>query len=927
MAVADTTKPVLTSLSFPTSVDVTGGGTLLTFTAGASDDGHGVEAVSVSFDKVWQSDYGWVSSFAAYDWSDSYSDGLSSSQYYVDDTSAAGIYTINSVIVYDKAGNYTYYYASDIAAMGIATSFEIKNDETADTTKPVLTSLSFPTIVDVTGGGTLLTFTAGASDAGLGVHYVSVSFDKSWQSDYGRMSYFDASNSIDSYADGLSSSQYYMDDASAAGIYTINNVIVYDKAGNYTNYYASDIAAMGIATSFEIKSNQVADTTKPVLTSLSLPKSMDVTGGGTSLTFTAGASDAGIGVDYVYVSFDRNWQSEYGRTSSFTAHDSIDSYADGLSSSLYYMDDASAAGTYTINHVIVYDKAGNYTYYYASDIAAMGIQTSFQIIDRNAGVTADVTASGSVMEGSGGLLAPVLTLHDVGSYSGMVTIAFDAEHSTVTADEVSMPAFVGYYDVVQSPIGDYVINLPEVAVGVVDDLLIEGDEILAFKIIASGQTFASGTDSEIVTVTVADNDRAGTTGHDIMDGDAGNNYLAGLAGDDSLNGHDGNDRLAGGDGHDRLDGGAGDDLLEPGAGNNIVDGGEGFDTLVLSGARTSYSLISADGWTYVVGEEGASRIVNVEQVAFADATLATTDLAGSLSAFDGLRYVAGAPDLIVAIGLDAARGAEHYVASGFTEGRDALTFDPIGYLAGYDDLIVAFGTDTAAATQHYILSGFAEGRSGGQFDGLRYLASYVDLSMALGTDTEAAARHYVQSGHAEGRDPGLFDAYGYLAGYEDLIDALGSDTTAATQHYLTQGRFEGRSDDLFDGLQYLASYADLSAALGADADAAARHYVQSGHDEGRAADIFDGLRYIASNPDLIVALGSDDDAAALHYIVAGRGEGRDVDGFDALAYAAANPDLAAAFGTDAEALTEHYIDTGYYEHRILTPGADMLVVG
>lgn len=203
------------------------------------------------------------------------------------------------------------------------------------------------------------------------------------------------------------------------------------------------------------------------------------------------------------------------------------------------------------------------------------------------------------------------------SYSGTVRVAFDAEHSTVTADEVNVPAFVGTYAVSQSPTGDYVIDLPVVG-GVVDDLLIEGDEILAFKVTASGQIFASGTDSEIVTVTVADNDRAGTVGHDIMEGDAGNNHLAGLAGDDVLSGHDGNDLLAGGAGHDRLDGGLGDDLLEPGAGNNIVDGGAGFDTLVLGDTQASYSLLSADGWTWLVGEEGATRMVDVEQVAFAD---------------------------------------------------------------------------------------------------------------------------------------------------------------------------------------------------------------------------------------------------------------------------------------------------------------------
>lgn len=328
-------------------------------------------------------------------------------------------------------------------------------------------------------------------------------------------------------------------------------------------------------------------------------------------------------------------------------------------------------------------------------------------------------------------------------------------------------------------------------------------------------------------------------------GNALANLLQGNDGDNILDGLEGEDRLVGAGGDDVLNGGAGDDLLEPGTGNDTVDGGAGFDTLLLAGAERSYSLISADGWTWLVGEKGATRMVDVEQVAFADGMLATGDLAGSLSVFDGLRYAAGYADLIAAFSIDAAAATEHYVTAGFAEGRDAMAFDPLAYIAGYADLIIAFGVDAAAATQHYVLAGFAE----------------------------------------------------------------------------------GRSDDLFDGLQYLASYADLSAAFGTDADAAARHYILAGRAEGRSADTFDGLRYIASNPDLIVALGSDDDAAARDYIETGRAAGRDVDGFDALAYAAANPDLAAAFGSDVEALTEHYIDAGYYEHRVLTPSADMFVAG
>ena len=629
---------------------------------------------------------------------------------------------------------------------------------------------------------------------------------------------------------------------------------------------------MGIATSFEIKSANAPDTTKPVLTSLSFPSVVDVTSSGQYISFTAGATDVGLGVASVSVSFTKSWQGSYGNTSSFYATDSDDSFSDGYSSQYSYISSTSGAGTYNIDTVYVRDKAGNYSSYNASQLASMGIATSFEIIDRKLGATAYTSTSGTISEGSGNSLVTTLTLQNVSTYSGTVTLAFDAANSTMTASEVNVPAFTGSYNVAKSPAGDYVITLPNI--GVVDDLSIEGDETLAFRVTASGQIFSSGSDSSIVKVTVKDNDWAGTNGDDRMDGDAGNNYLLGLAGNDVINGFAGNDWLVGGDGHDQLNGSAGEDRLEPGAGNNIVDGGEGIDTLILSGAKSTYNFIAANGWTYLVGEESASRIVNVERVSFAGETVAFETLATSLAAFDGVRYAASSADLLKAFGTDAQAAALHYVSSGFAEGRDAKSFDGLQYSASYADLSAAFGTNVQAATQHYIQSGFAEGRSADSFDGLRYIASNADLITAFGNDDDMAAWHYIAAGRAEGRDL-----------------------------------------DSFHALQYAASYADLAAAFGTDTQAATRHYIDAGFAEGRSADSFDGLRYVASNPDLIVAIGDDDDMAAWHYVAAGRTEGRQLYAFDAMAYASANPDLAAAFGTDTHALTEHYIQSGYFEHR------------
>ena len=71
--------------------------------------------------------------------------------------------------------------------------------------------------------------------------------------------------------------------------------------------------------------------------------------------------------------------------------------------------------------------------------------------------------------------------------------------------------------------------------------------------------------------------------------------------------------------------------------------------------------------------------------------------------------------------------------------------------------VINVETDTTAATQHYISSGYAEGRSTDSFDKWEYLASNPDLISRLGTTTAAAIEHYVSSGYAEGRSTDLMD--------------------------------------------------------------------------------------------------------------------------------------------------------------------------
>lgn len=219
-----------------------------------------------------------------------------------------------------------------------------------------------------------------------------------------------------------------------------------------------------------------------------------------------------------------------------------------------------------------------------------GFASSFQVVDRNATVTASVTAPASVTEGVDSAIALSLTLENVSTASGTVTLEFLPGSSSVTNGvDVSVPVYSGSFNVAQSPAGRYTINLPSIAI--FDDLVAEGTETLSLRVRASGQVFAGGTDTTTITIALLDGDRAGTTGDDQVIGTGGRDVLNGMAGTDILMGMAGNDVLDGGSGADRMVGGTGDDIFYVDDVHDVVveGAGEGNDRIF---AGVSYALAS-----------------------------------------------------------------------------------------------------------------------------------------------------------------------------------------------------------------------------------------------------------------------------------------------------------------------------------------------
>jgi hypothetical protein len=175
--------------------------------------------------------------------------------------------------------------------------------------------------------------------------------------------------------------------------------------------------------------------------------------------------------------------------------------------------------------------------------------------------------------------------------------------------------------------------------------------------------------------------------------------------------------------------------------------------------------------------------------------------------FDAARYLAEQPD-VAAAGADPW---EHYISSGWREGRDPTDwFQIAGYLAANPD-VAAAGLEPF---RHYVLHGRDEGRSLAPgapietapaphgLDSGPVLAEfdadfYVAANPGLGLTPKEALAHYLETGWRALRDPARwFSTRRYLQANADVVET-GMNPFV---HYVLHGRREGR--DLEHGLGF-----------------------------------------------------------------------------------------------------------------------------
>ena len=662
----------------------------------------------------------------------------------------------------------------------------------ADTTKPALTSLKLPKTIDVTKGDVTFAVSAGASDVGLGVAQIYVTLDASYQTPYGRNSGFYLYDSTDSFADGLSSTRETFTTQTASGTYGVQSVTVYDKAGNYTIYYKDELARLGFQTSFTVK-GATADTSKPVLTSLKLPKIVDVTQSDATVTVSASASDVGLGVSQIYVTLNASYQTPYGRNSGFYLYDSTDSFADGLSSIRETFTTQTASGTYGVQSVTVYDKAGNYTIYYKDELTRLGFQTSFTVTDvtkitgtRGADTltgteTANIInglAGADTMKGLGG--NDVYYVDDAGDRvveaagKGSDTVLTSVSYTLQAGQEIEVFATTNpagtaaialtgnaYAQTLTGNAGDNVLDGGGGAdtmsgLGGNDTYYVDnaGDRVIEAKgkgtdTVLSRVNYALQAGQEIETL--ATRDKAGTaalalTGNAFaqsITGNAGNNILDGADGADTMSGLFGNDTYhvdnagdrvveAVGQGRDTvltrvsyalqagqeiealaaadktgrtaltLTGNAFAQTFTGNAGNNVLDGGSGADTMAGLGGNDVYYVDNVGDRVIEAVGKGSDKVLTSVSFALEAGqeieALATTDAAGTARlALTGNGFAQTLTGNAGNNVLDGAGGADVMVG---LFGNDTYHVDTAG-----DRVVEAVGQgqDTVSARVSYTL--------------------------------------------------------------------------------------------------------------------------------------------------------------------------------------------------------------------------------
>ena len=396
------------------------------------------------------------------------------------------------------------------------------------------------------------------------------------------------------------------------------------------------------------------DATPPVLTSLNVPATIDLSKGETRLTITGTATDDSSGVQLVAVWFDKNisLSNTYPSSSGFPYFsqnmaglpDWSDSWADGTSSHTFAVSTFNSDGIYNVTKVDISDTQGNTRTYSASQLQALGVNTAiaFSHTHTNSLPTGTITIAGTPTQSQ--TVTAVNNLTDLDGLGAMayqwkvdgsaifgatgnafviaqaqvgktITVAVSYTDGYGTAESVASTATGLVANVNDAPTGSVTISgtptqgqtltaantLADVdGIGTISYQWQAGDNSIAAAT-ASTYTLTQAEVGKVITVIASYIDLFGSAESKIS------TATSTVVANQTFTGSTGNDSLTGS------------------AGNDSIDGGAGVDTAVYSISRSNFALSkTSTGFTLTdnTGVNGTDTLLNVERIKFSDGAIA-----------------------------------------------------------------------------------------------------------------------------------------------------------------------------------------------------------------------------------------------------------------------------------------------------------------
>ncbi len=353
-AAADTAGPAFQSVSV--NGNVVSGGESVTVSVTATDDSSGVKS-----GEIWYvSPTGYTLNHAALSMD---AGGVLKGTLPINKYSETGYWRVDHIDLYDNAGNMSTVYNSENNMLGnlVDLSFGDYYVSSAMTEHglPVLQGIALDR--KSAGPGTSINLTINATDSESGINYAFVLYTSpSGMTSKYSLIYPDSTGAL---KDTLNIGQY-----DEAGTWTVDSVEVCDNAGNMLDLYNSEVyAEYGDPTltlqnlssgDFTITGTTV-DSTAPAFQSISVDKSTMWKGG--NVTVTLNATDTQAGIDYAFVVYSSPWET----SSNFAI---LYPDANGNLKTTIPMSEYNELGTWKVDSILIFDKAGNYIDIYNSQI-------------------------------------------------------------------------------------------------------------------------------------------------------------------------------------------------------------------------------------------------------------------------------------------------------------------------------------------------------------------------------------------------------------------------------------------------------------------------------------------------------------------------------------------------------------------------------